>query len=219
MNEFSEILDDCLRRISDGRSRPEECLALYPEHARELEPLLRAAGRLERGRGILPSDSFRARTRARVMAHARAHPPRSTGGLRPAWRMAVSLTVLAIVLMLSTTAFAQAAVPGDALYGWKLSSEHVWRAVSADQLTVDLALADRRTDELAGAAHDPLLEAQALNGLHDVLARLELEDSPGNAPRIQQALEAHLKKLNAAGIHDPQLEKIVHDKPETPSAH
>jgi len=38
---FDEILDECVDRINHGE-RLEDCLARYPEHAEELEPLLRA---------------------------------------------------------------------------------------------------------------------------------------------------------------------------------
>jgi len=36
---FDEILDECISRINSG-GRLEHCLAKYPDHAEELEPLL-----------------------------------------------------------------------------------------------------------------------------------------------------------------------------------
>ena len=38
---FDKIIDECVDRINRGE-RFEDCLASYPEHAEELEPLLRA---------------------------------------------------------------------------------------------------------------------------------------------------------------------------------
>ena len=40
-NDIDDILDDCLRAIEEDGVTPDECLARYPEHADELEPLLR----------------------------------------------------------------------------------------------------------------------------------------------------------------------------------
>ena len=39
--DFNEILDECVDRINRGE-RLEDCLASYPEHTEELEPLLQA---------------------------------------------------------------------------------------------------------------------------------------------------------------------------------
>lgn len=39
--DFDRILDECIDRMNRGE-RMEACLAEYPEHARQLEPLLRA---------------------------------------------------------------------------------------------------------------------------------------------------------------------------------
>ena len=48
----------------------------------------------------------------------------------------------------------QTAMPGHTLYDWKLGSEIIWRAVSADQVSVDLSLAERRTDEITTVSED-----------------------------------------------------------------
>lgn len=41
--EFSEILEECLEAVLQGRRTVNECLSLYPRFARELEPLLTTA--------------------------------------------------------------------------------------------------------------------------------------------------------------------------------
>jgi hypothetical protein len=207
------VLDDCLRRMAESGASAEDVLALYPEQGSELEPLLRAGKDLERGRALIPPAAIGRNGRAPVVAHARTHPPRHASILPPAWRLAISLAVLVIVAMLSTTAFVQAALPGEPLYGWKLPSEQVWRAIAPDRVGVDLALVDRRADELTSVARDPGREAQAMDGLHEALTQLQAEDNAGNGPRIQPALGAHQKKLSDAGITDKQLEAILHGKP------
>lgn len=39
--DFDGILDECIDRVNRGEAL-EACLAKYPEHAKQLEPLLRA---------------------------------------------------------------------------------------------------------------------------------------------------------------------------------
>jgi hypothetical protein len=209
------VLDDCLRRIAEGQSSPQECLAQYPKYAGQLEPLLQTADRLGRGRALVPSRAYKRNARARVIAHARAYPLPRVELRWPAWTTMAGVAALLIVLLLSTTAFSQAAQPGGALYGWKLASEHVWRALAPDRVGVDLSLADRRADELTSVAQDPDLEAQALISYHEVLARLAAEgtavkDPTANVERIRQTLEAHQERLSAAGIHDKQLDEVLH---------
>ncbi len=213
MNDLDQLLDDALRDIADGRTTLDKFLKSHPAHARDLAPLLRAAVRLERGRALLPSRDFKRKARARVITHARAHPPRHLWLAHPSWRMAVGMALLLLVSVATTTAFAQAALPGQPLYTWKLTSERVWRTLALDPVGADLTLADRRATELTDVANAPGPAAQALEGYHEVLSRLQAEDNSANGPRIEKALEAHQKKLSEAGINDPQLNDILHGKP------
>lgn len=213
MNELELVLDDCLQRIADGQVTIEECLAQYGQYAGELKPLLHTAARLSEARKLRPSASYKVRGRARLMSYAQARPPARAHRLRPAWQITAALAALTMVLLVSTTAFAQSALPGQPLYAWKLDSEHVWRALSLDPVGVDLILADRRAEELALLGNNPTFGAEAQADYHEALAQLASDDTPGNGPRIEKALKSHEKKLKAAGIHDPDLEKILHGKP------
>ena len=51
------ILDTCLERVRLGGESIEQCLDSYPEHASELEPLLRAALRVMDASSIRPGMS------------------------------------------------------------------------------------------------------------------------------------------------------------------
>ena len=208
MNELDAILDECLRRMSAEGKSVEQCLASYPEVADQLRPLLEAARRFESVAAISPAYGYRATARAKLMVRAedRRHTPLM---LRPAWQLTVALTAFIIVALFSTTAFAQTALPGQALYDWKLSSEHVWRAVSSDPVGVDLSIAERRTMELTKVANDPELVGQARDEFHEVLSRLEAEKDTGNGPKIDQAFLAHQKQLSQAGIKDEKLDDLV----------
>ena len=209
MNDFDRTLDDCLAQMESGASSLDECLGRHPEHAARLRPLLQTAARVERGREVRPSPAFKSRTRAQLYAHMDAHPRRRAWTFSPLWRVAVSLAVMLMALLVTGTAFAQGALPGQPLYAWKLSSEQAWRAVSPDPVGVDLSLAERRTDEAIAVAADPAREAQALNGYLEVLARLQSQDEAGNEARILLALKLQQEKLSAAGISVPDLDHFT----------
>ncbi len=209
MNDFDRILDDCLKQITSGASSLDECLARHPEHAAHLEPLLQIAARVERGREVKPSPTFKSQTRVHLYAHMQAHPRRRTWTFTPVWRVAVSLAVLVMAFLVTGTAFAQSALPGQPLYAWKLSSEKVWRAVAPDPVGVDLSLADRRVDEAITVAADPARKSQALNGYLETLARLKSEGEAGDKERISLALKSHRDKLSAAAISVPELDHSI----------
>jgi hypothetical protein len=214
MIEFDVILDDCLRLMRTQGYSVDQCLARYPEQAAQLRPLLISAERLSHGRAVAPSVAFRASTRARLIAHADAPRPRLSIMLRPAWQFAMAIGLLALVMLASTTAVAQNALPGEPLYRWKLSSENVWRVVATDRVSVDLTLADRRASELTivsqgDALESDPLEEEARNEYHEVLNRLEAEKDHENGTKIDQAFLAHQKKLSDAGIKDEKLDNLV----------
>ncbi len=209
MDDFDLILDNCLTQLASGASSLDECLARHPKYATRLKPLLQTAAQLERGQEIRPSSAFKVRTRAQLYAHMEAHPRRRDSALFPIWRMALSLALSAAAFLITSTAFAQAALPGQPLYGWKLASEQVWRAVSPDPVAVDLILADRRVAELEAVASDPTLNAEALKNYQETLARLESESNAQNNAGIQQALKSQQRKLSAAGISVPDLDNLL----------
>ena len=212
MIELEAILDDCLQLMRTQGYSVDQCLARYPEQAEQLRPLLISAERLSHGRTVSPRPAFRAATRARLIEHAEARRPRMSIVLRPAWQLATAIAVLALVMLASTTAVAQNALPGEPHYGWKLSSEHVWRTVATDPVSVDLKLADRRATELTKVVRSGPLEEKARSEFHEVLSRLEAEKGPENSARIDQALLAHQKKLSDAGINDEKLDNLVKGK-------
>ncbi|MFH1184047.1 MAG: hypothetical protein V1755_03285 [Chloroflexota bacterium] len=212
MSEIDAILDDCLRRVTTDGQSVEECLRRYPAHAAELRPLVEAARRLHGLTAVTPSYACRVIGRAKLMAHAEAGRTRTPRGVQAAWRLAAAVMVLVVVMLLSTTALAQAALPGEPLYGWKLTSENLWRAVSPDTLSVDLTLAERRATELTSVDRDPRGEGRARDEFHEVLTRLEAAKDSENGPRIDKALIAHQKRLSEAGMRDRRLDDLVREK-------
>jgi len=175
MSEIDDILEKCLRDLVTGASSPEECLARYPEHAAQLEPLLLTASRVATGRKVRPSPAFKARARATLTLHMQANPHRV---VRPSFnfrRLAAGLAALVLALLATGTVYAQGSLPGDSLYRWKLASERAWRLVSPDTVNTDFAIANRRINELNATANDPTRRAQALEGYREVRERLKSE--------------------------------------------
>jgi len=87
---LEETLEECLAALAGGQSTVEECLALYPELAAELEPLLHTACRLQDGYAVDPSPLYAQAARERfVGAMARRRETRlAARPVRPSWRWA-----------------------------------------------------------------------------------------------------------------------------------
>jgi hypothetical protein len=206
MTEFEKVLQECLLALESGNLSMEECLRRYPRHAMQLEPVLWTSLYLEYGREARPSPAFKARVRARLVEGMRAHPRKSSRFNFIFLRTAASLAVLALVMLAAGTAYAQSAAPGHPFYAWKLTSERAWRAVSPDPVGTDLAIAERRVDELVSVAGHPDQRAQVLNAYLEVVARLESGMDAENMARVQMALDSQMGELNRSGIFLPQLD-------------
>jgi hypothetical protein len=87
---LEETLEECLAALARGQSTVEECLALYPELAVELEPLLHTARRLQDGYAVDPSPLYAQAARERfVAAMARRRQTRlAARPVKPFWRWA-----------------------------------------------------------------------------------------------------------------------------------
>jgi hypothetical protein len=97
---LEEALEDCLTALARGQSTVEECLALYPELAAALEPLLRTAWRLQDAYAADPSPLYAQAARQRFLAvMARRRERRLVARpARPFWRWApVALGSAALV--------------------------------------------------------------------------------------------------------------------------
>lgn len=209
MAKLEDALDDCLAQLASGEATLDECLTRYPEHAAELRRLLSASAQLERGEAVRPSLAFKSRTRAKLLAHMQARPRRAPQSWLPSFSGCLRLAALTLAVLIIGTGAAQAALPGDALYSWKLTSEKVWRAVSPDPLEVDLAVARRRADELAKVAGDSDVEPLARQGYRQALTELGQYANPASRDAIADLLAEQKTQLDAAGIAVPELEQMI----------
>ncbi len=206
--DVTSALEDCLERLAQGENI-QACLARYPEQAAELKPLLVAASRVERGTQLKPSAAFRARARNRLGTYMAAHPrsvqqpvlriPRPAKRLSPLSRLSFGMSALLLAFTVTGTALAQSALPGTALYSWKLASEQVWRAFSTDPAGVDLALADRRIDEFLAVTGNAADQNIALDGYRQLLLSLAQFKDPSDQVRIETNLKQQQERVKNSG--------------------
>ncbi len=85
---LEETLEVCLAALVRGQSTVEECLALYPELAPELEPLLHTARRLQKAYAAGPSPLYVQAARQRFQATMAYRRQRRLAArpVRPSWR-------------------------------------------------------------------------------------------------------------------------------------
>ncbi len=206
-NDLETILDICLYQIEMEESNIDACLARYPEHAEQLKPLLRAATKLSRGREVMPDPSYKARARTQLNVYMQQHPQRKR--VSPVLlRFSIVLVTVLLLFVASGTAFAQTALPGDAFYNWKLTSENVWRLTSSDPLGVDINLSNRRMNELVvvSGSGDQVRRARAVESYEKLLIKFDAEQDEGKRARILPILRAQHEALIKAGIQVPELE-------------
>ncbi|MDI6858186.1 MAG: DUF5667 domain-containing protein [Dehalococcoidia bacterium] len=67
MGKFEDHLNECLTALLNGERTVEECLALYPEEARRLEPLLRTGLSLKGALQVEPRAAFAEAARGRLL--------------------------------------------------------------------------------------------------------------------------------------------------------
>lgn len=234
MKRLEKILDDCLDRLTSGEATLEDYLkhhpetarhlwmARYPEQAGELRRLIGAATKLEAGRDTRPSQAFKMQARARLVAYMRHHPRQQQASwwapISPiqlpfafsrAFNLAVGLAAIIALFLTTGTVLAQTALPGDPLYRWKLTSEHVLRTVYPYPLTVDLMVAERRTHDLRQVIDDPQAREVALHEYQQTLARLSTYTTPEAKETISQALVRQKDELEQANFTVPELEKLL----------
>ena len=204
MTEFENILEQCLLDLEMGIANVDECISRYPKHAPELGSVLQTHTSLERLGEARPSAAFKARVRAKLTQQMQAHPRKSGRFNFTFMRFAANFAVISLMLLGAGTAYAQSALPGDTLYGWKLISENAWRAVSSDPVRTDLAIAKRRMDELIAIGDNAQLYSQVLDAYLEVAARLKSEMTVENEALILQTLNSQVEDLKESGVPVPQ---------------
>lgn len=207
MTDYEAILETCVEEIAEGESSLEECLARYPQYADEMEPILLTAMRLKSAREVQPPPFLRGRIRAELNHAIKSSPQPKVRIPLHFWRMALNVAVLVFALLMTNTVFAQGALPGDSLYNWKITSEHVWRMVSADPLGTDLQLSNRRISEYVAVSNDETRRARVLVSYNELLTRFKSDNN--DQDRILVVLKSQRDSLHQVGLSIPELDNYV----------
>lgn len=121
--DFSEILNECIDRLAGGQS-VEDCAAIYPQHATQLQSLL-GIGLHVRHAQAPPQEVQRVHSALRDQVHMAALRARQQRPVtkRPVWRNLALLAATLVMLFATSLIFAQESLPGDALYPVKRFGE------------------------------------------------------------------------------------------------
>ena len=236
MKTFEDILAQCLESIENGES-VEACLERYPEHARELEPLLRLAVTLQRTEPPRLSPTAFARGRELVVQAAAAHQRNRhrTGRTtiisffrrgrraysRPSrtskWTSQAAAIAAAVVLTLASTVWASGnSLPGTPLYGVKRATENVQSLLYLSpeaKANWHASLAARRLEEATelqrqGQPVPPELLAEAEQELREALA-LSAALPPDRREALLRQWLAELQQLKDEMPADHQMLQVL----------
>jgi hypothetical protein len=125
-------------------------------------------------------------------------------------RTTLTVAMLVAVLLVSGTAHAQSALPGEAFYPWKRASEQAWRALSPNPIATDIMLAERRLAEWIAVSDDPSRSDTAMADYLEVLGRLEsTHDVAATVALIVPALQQQQQTLSDANLPTTELDTYL----------
>ena len=155
-NEFDNILDECLERMLTDGETAEQCLARYPQWAKELEPLLLASTFARKASSVKPRPEFRERARYQMRAALQEMAEKrerrfSLFRWQPQWVTAVIAVLVLVVASGGTVAASGNSMPDEILYPVKLAAERVRLTLTPSSLgkaEFYMEMADRRVAEI-----------------------------------------------------------------------
>lgn len=199
-------LEACLEGLRAGGTL-DDLLSTYPADAESLRGLLSVASRLQDLPEAIPTIAFRGAARARFLDRIEASDTHRAS-LRPHpihWRTTFALSIVAVFLLSlfvggGLTVASADALPGDPLYGVKITGEAVVLALPqapGSRAELELTYADRRLSEiLALAARGRLGEsAQPLSSASNDLERAASIVEDLGEPALQTSLAGHLGQV------------------------
>ncbi|MFH1639660.1 MAG: DUF5667 domain-containing protein [Chloroflexota bacterium] len=216
--ELNNILDECLERLlSNENETVDGCLQSYPEHASELEPLLKTAFIVRRASSaVKPREEFRAR--ARYQFGAALHESWAKGkrpffAWLPGWAAVLSIVLIFLLAGGGTIAVAGNTMPDSPLYPVKLATEQVRMMLPASDLRraeIDAEFVDRRVDEIVYmASKGDVTQVDALiERLDERLVMLaDLAGATGTAGEIPQEDSAEVRSPSVLLAPEPETAK------------
>ena len=223
--DLESVLDICMSLIDEQGLSLEECLKRFPQYQEELQRLMPGALRLRSGRALVASDELRGSLDARLKGLRNIRRQTFRGSLvtniaalrsifrrqnpkpqRRAWMIPalISFLVVAVLSMSGLVASADAAGPGDFLFGLDTAIEDVRLSLTRDEgkkAELRLEFATERLGELKieieGEGNGQFI-AQAITAFEEALAAIEgLLDELSLEQRA--AFEEALAQLMASG--------------------
>jgi hypothetical protein len=124
--------------------------------------------------------------------------------------MSVLYAILVAAFLVTGTARAQSALPGDALYAWKRTSEQAWLSVSPDPVGTEIILANRRLEEWIAVGNDPARNAGALADYSSAISYLNTTSADAESrTRLKAMIEAHKERVQQSGLSSTQLNNYL----------
>jgi hypothetical protein len=240
---LDRLIDQCLEEIQAGRLTLEECFTRHANHAEELKPLLTLAAHSHK---LLapdaPRQAYVRAAGARVLNQIKlsdrqtSQPrriPRLNNWLRlrPAYAIAaIALVVALLGSGLGVIRVSADSLPGDRLYGVKITGEKIQLFMSlTDQGDQDLLIgfAENRLMEAEALLENERYEDldQALQGLDETLEALEElevseeEQQPGSLEHLEAKLEKHQLVLQAVLEKCPESARSAIERAIERSSH
>jgi hypothetical protein len=159
---IEDILNICLDRITEKGESIEQCLAGYPEHAAELEPLLKAALSASRASfAIKARPEFERLAKYRFFSAFQEKSGKKSVSKMPLWRwqrrLAVAFAVILVLFLIGagTVTASASSLPGDILYPVKTTTERVqgfFTFGNEAKASFHIKLAQRRLNEIEALA-------------------------------------------------------------------
>lgn len=183
--KIENIFNECVESMLRGESL-EQCLNRYPEHAAELEPLLRTAASARKASATIEArPEFKARLRYQLQSELSAtEAKRRTKWMpsfshMPRWAAAALLIVLLLLIATGgTVAAASDSLPGDTLYPVKIATENVQMAFTLSdtgKANLQTRFASRRIGEMERIADggNPALINELAQRFENHLSKIE----------------------------------------------
>jgi hypothetical protein len=228
--EFANIFDECLERILTGGETVEQCLASYPEHAAELEPLLQTALSAKETLDIAPRPEFKERARHHILTELRDLAERKQRrfllfGWQPRWATAAIAVLVLLIASSGTVAAAGNSMPDQPLYPVKLVAERARLALIPSELgkaEYYAELVDRRVGEIVSMAEKGKLEQMEKttermnNQLMAMAVLVSTEDSVSGVLTVPSAVPEAVPAPTEVTREEPAL--LVEPEESAPEA-
>lgn len=215
MND-KQRLDQWIVKLEEGDRSLDELLVDIPEVSEEERALLKAAARVKKIRNLEATPSYKESTRRELVGFMREHPRKQEQAEQrsPLFPRLVRFAAVAASLMLAVlvtgTALAQSARPGDRLYPWKRTAERAYRTLHPDPTAAEMQIARRRVMEVL-AADNPREQEISLEGYQQALEQLSTGLQPGEKEIVLNTLRQQQSELQAANLDVPSLDRTIQD--------